>query len=58
MFGLVLWHRDSKAGAGGTGQFISDVVVVGFIVGALLAMVLLVIIGAWIGRDTRKRSLH
>jgi hypothetical protein len=55
---LVLWYRDSKNGAGGAVQFISDVVVLGLAVGALLVMVLLVIIGAWSGRDPRKRSVH
>jgi hypothetical protein len=56
VIGLVLWYRDSKDGAGGTEQFISDVVVLGLVAGALLAMVLLVIVGAWSGRDPRKRS--
>lgn len=58
LFGFVLWYGDSKDGVGGLGQLIFDVVFLGLVVGTLLVLVLLVIIGAWSGRDPRRRSLR
>ena len=39
--GLTLWHRDSTRGTGGIGPFLFDVVVVGLILCAPLAMLAL-----------------
>jgi hypothetical protein len=44
--GLVIWHRDSTKG---TGQFFFDVVVLGLIVGAPLAMLLLALTDRLVG---------
>lgn len=41
MTGLVFWHRDSTGGTGGSEQFFFDVVVVGLVVCAPLAMLAL-----------------
>ena len=41
MTGLVFWHRDSTGGTWGSGQFFFDVVVVGIVVCAPLAMLAL-----------------
>ena len=41
--GLVLWHRSSTNGTGGTGQFVFDVVLLGLVVCAPLAMLALAI---------------
>lgn len=39
--GVVLWHRDATGGTGGTGQFLFDVLVLGLLVAAPLAMLAL-----------------
>jgi hypothetical protein len=39
--GVVLWHRAASGGTGGSGRFLIDVVVLGLVVAAPLAMVLL-----------------
>ena len=39
--GLALWHRSSTGGTGGTGPFVFDVVVLGLLIGAPLAMLAL-----------------
>ena len=39
--GVVLWHRAAVNGTGGTGHFVLDVVVLGLVVAAPLAMVAL-----------------
>ena len=41
--GLVLWHRSSTSGTGGTGQFLFDAVFLGLVVCAPLAMLALAI---------------
>jgi hypothetical protein len=47
VLGLALWYRDSTSGTAGLAQLVFDVVFLGLVVGALLAMLLIVIVGAW-----------
>jgi hypothetical protein len=47
--GLALWHRSSSGGTGGTGHFLFDVVVLGLLVGAPLAMLALALINWAVG---------
>jgi hypothetical protein len=41
--GLVLWHRDAVSGGGGTGSFLFDVVLIGLVLCAPLAILALVL---------------
>ena len=54
--GLVLGYRDFNNGTKGTGQLIFDVGFLGLVVGALLAMVLIFVVGAWASVAPAARS--